>query len=203
MKKVLLVVVGMLGMASCYGQFGVKGGLNLANFGSDAENNQMRPALHLGVSYELSLAQKFSVYPELQYSLQGANAEDSEFAFDQSVAYINLMMPLSYNIGEKLSINAGPYLGMLVGAQAKSDGGDIDNKDLFKSTDFGLTLGGTFKINSAFGIGLHYLMGLADITDDGEGTETVVIDGFPVEVEQESQNITNRVIQLSLSYRLN
>ena len=41
--------------------FGVKAGLNMANYGGDIENTDSRTGLHFGVVAELELSDNFSV----------------------------------------------------------------------------------------------------------------------------------------------
>lgn len=204
MKKLLFISMLALGATLCNAQyFGIRGGLNLANIGGDAENNSMRPGFHIGAYYQSALSDKILFEPEVQFSLQGSNAEDDTFGFDQSITMLNIPLMAKYLVSDDFSINAGPYIGLILSAEAQSDAGDVDNKDFFRSLDYGLGLGATYELPSGLNLSLRYTLGLADITDDQGGTETVIIDGFPIEVEIEEQRITNQVIQFSVGYLFN
>lgn len=198
-----LLVLAVLGAVNCHAQFfGARAGLNLSNIGSDAVNNSIRPGYHLGVYYSTSLADNLWLEPELQYSAQGSNAEDETSAFDQTLSYLNIPMTFKYSVGTSVKIIGAPYAGILLAAEARSEAGDFDNKDLFKSIDYGIGLGLEYELSSSLNISARYLFGIADITDES-GTQTVVIDGIPVEVDVQDQTITNRVLQVSIGYDFN
>ncbi|MEM6526151.1 MAG: porin family protein [Bacteroidota bacterium] len=202
MKKLLFMTMLALGASIGHAQYyGFRGGFNLSNIGADAENNSMRPGFHIGAYYQVTLSDKILFEPELQLSLQGSNSDDD--TIDQSITMLNVPLLAKYLVTDELSINAGPYLGLIMGAEIKSDADDIDNKDFFNSLDFGLGLGASYELPSGINLSVRYLMGLADITDDEGGTETVIIDNFPVEIEVEEQRITNQVIQFSVGYLIN
>jgi hypothetical protein len=203
MKKILLMTLLVLGtLGSQAQQFGVRGGLNLANIGADAENNSLRPGLHVGAYYQVPLRDKFLLEPEAQLSFQGSNA-DTDPAFNQAITQINIPIIVKYKVTEAITVDAGPYAGFIRGAKIKSDDGDIDNKDFFNSLDFGVGLGASYQMTSGINFSIRYLAGLADITDDPSGTEIIIIDNVPVEVEVEEQKITNQVIQFSIGYTIN
>ena len=59
--------------------FGVKAGLNFACLsGDDAEDFDGRTSFHIGATAEFSLSETFSIQPELLYSGQGFNANESD-----------------------------------------------------------------------------------------------------------------------------
>lgn len=193
-----------LGASISHAQYyGFRGGFNLANIGADAENNSIRPGFHIGAYYQSTLSDKLLFEPEVQLSFQGANADDDALGFDQSITMLNVPLMAKYLVNDEFSVNAGPYIGLILGAEAKADDDDFDNKDFFNSLDFGLGLGASYELPSGINLSIRYLLGLADITDDEGGTETVIIDNFPVEVEVEEQRITNQVIQFSVGYLIN
>src|SRR5688500_11284231 len=137
MKKVFLSFVlaaSFLG-ASAQVQFGVKAGANIANLtGDDAEGSKSKFGLNAGAFVEIPVADKFSVKPELVYSLQGAKGEDDS---DEklNLSYINIPVLAKYNIAEGFFAETGPQIGFLVSAKAKDGDDDTDVKDAFKSTD--------------------------------------------------------------------
>ena len=194
----MLVLGASIGQAQYYGY---RGGFNLANLGADAENNSFRPGFHIGAYYQVTFSDKILFEPELQLSLQGSNSDDD--TIDQSITMLNIPLLAKYLVNDELSINAGPYLGLIMGAEAKSDADDFDNKDLFNALDYGLGLGASYELPSGINLSVRYLLGLADISDDESGTETVIVDNFPIEVEVEKQRITNQLIQFSVGYLIN
>jgi hypothetical protein len=182
MKKVVLSLVVLLISASAFAQLsgGVKGGLNLANWGGDAEGTDMRPAFHVGGYVNFALSDAISLQPELLYNSVGFKEGDGSLVAD----YISIPVMLLYNVNENFNIQAGPQLGLLMSAKAKEDGNSVDFKDFFTGTDFGVNVGvgANFgKLNAA----ARYCIGLANIIEDSG-----------------DQKVTNNVIQLSLGYKL-
>ena len=60
-----------------------------------------------------------------------------------------------YNVAEKFSLEAGPYIGFLTTAKMKVDvdgygSATEDIKDLLKSTDFGIALGMNYDFSDCF-----------------------------------------------------
>ncbi|MBS9766003.1 MAG: PorT family protein [Flavobacteriaceae bacterium] len=142
MKKIVFSMATFLVAFSFYAQnveFGVKGGLNVAFFTSDAKSEESKPryVYHFGVTAEIPIMDKFSIQPELLYSVQGLNGKVSdnfkvppipgvfpkgakgsyEVKATQSLAYINIPVMMKYYVAEGLSLELGPQLGILVGAK--------------------------------------------------------------------------------------
>lgn len=167
MKKVFLSFVlaaSFLG-ASAQVQFGVKAGANIANLtGDDADGSKSKFGLNAGAFVEIPVAEKFSVKPELVYSLQGAKGEDDS---DEklNLSYINIPVLAKYNIAEGFFAETGPQIGFLVSAKAKDGDDDTDVKDAFKSTDFSWALGLGYELPAGFGINARYNFGLSKITE--------------------------------------
>jgi hypothetical protein len=202
MKKILftLLVVCFAG-ATAFAQLsgGLKAGLNLANFGGDVENTDMRASFHFGGYVTFSLADKITLQPELLYNSVGAKydfVESDDFFGDIKwegafkLNYLSLPVMFGYNISDNFSIQAGPQLGFILSAkdegEASVDGFtesyDDDIKDGLKGTDFGFNFGiglNFGKLNAS----ARYSLGLSNV-NDGTG------------------DIKNNVIQLSIGYTL-
>lgn len=180
-------------------QFGMKGGLNLANLKSDSDTN-IKAGVHAGFFVEIKLDDKFSIQPELLFSMQGAKSE-YPFELDGTVydveetvklAYLNVPVMAKFYATREFSILAGPQAGFLVGAkdkvkvtyQGESNTQTVDAKDYVQSVDFGLNFGIGYDFSDKVGVEARYNLGLSNIfkvEEDGEGN--------------------NRVIQFSLSYK--
>lgn len=185
MKKSVLVIA-MLIMSTTfisaqeYVYFGVKGGVNFSSFSGDGyesfEDPKERTAYHLGLLAEIPLGERFSIQPEVLYSAQGYDiaslddADDIEFQLD----YINVPILAKFYLFNRFSIEAGPQIGFLVNEEVDfnpgDDGGDVNlDDDQFKSVDFGVGLGASYKISNFF-ISGRYNLGLSDIYDQ-EGVD--------------------------------
>ena len=170
MKKVFL---SFFLAASFYGasaqvQFGAKAGANLATFsGDDADGAKSKIGFNVGAFAEIPVAEKFSVKPELVYSLQGAKSE-GEGDYKVNLSYINVPVLAKYNIAEGFFAETGPQIGFLVAAKAKFDGESTDVKDGYKSTDFSWAFGVGYEFTETIGANLRYNLGLSKLDEGGD-----------------------------------
>ncbi len=162
--------------------FGAKGGLNLSTLKPDLNDPATRTSFHVGGMAEISLTEMFSIQPELLYSAQGATDESDN---DEVVKldYISIPIMAKYYVVNKLSIEGGPQIGILLKAEAEDDGETFDLKDNTKSTDIGFAFGLGYKLPNGLNFGARYFFG-SDINN----------------VDEDTDKIKNRVIQLSFGY---
>lgn len=165
MKKLLLVTaITILGLANMNAQdvkFGIKSGLNFATItGDNTSKDQTVTAFNIGAMAEIKISEKFSFQPELLYSPQGYslnNGSDNRIALN----YLNIPLMGKYYATKRLSLEAGPQIGFLLSTKG------INNKDLFKTTDFGVNFGLGYKLDSGLNFGARYVLGLTNINDVG------------------------------------
>lgn len=193
-KKIMVVVICLIFMTGVYAQdkkftWGVKAGLNLANFvGKDAEGTKMKAGFNVGVVTEYRFCDKFAVGPELLYSTQGCSIdmpgmdEDGESNSDKlkiNAQYINLPIMLKYYVIENLSINLGPQLGYAVSVKGKIGSHKMDYPGV-KKFDVALGVGATYHFGSIFA-DARYNYGLTKVV--------------------ENTNMKNSVIQIGVGYK--
>ncbi|WP_178984997.1 porin family protein [Winogradskyella helgolandensis] len=169
--------------------FGAKAGLNLASIsGDDTDDLDGRTAFHIGAVAEISISEKFSVQPELLYSIQGAAFKEDGYEETLKYDYLNLPIMAKYYVAEGFSVEAGPQVGFLLSSkyEAEFDGEseEADNDDA-SSIDFGLNFGLGYKMDSGLNFGVRYNLGLSNMYD-GEFS-----DDF---------SIKNNVLQVSVGY---
>lgn len=199
MKKILLSAVAIFALSVTTTQaqemmrFGAKAGVNIADFGGDAESEGSRTGLHIGVLAEFRLSETFSIQPELLYSMQGAKTKDltGEGEFDTKLDYINIPIMAKYYITEGLSIEAGPQVGFLMSANWE----DEDAKDYYKTIDFALNGGIAYDLPMGVFFQARYSAGLTSIAEDVE------IDTGLGSVSVSEVDIKNNVISLSVGYK--
>lgn len=180
MKKIILSAVAICAFTFANAQdmkFGVKGGLNSSTL-SGAEGAKSIVGIHLGGFAEFKVSDKFSVQPELLFSMQGAKND----VYTLNMNYINIPVMAKYAVAEKFNLQAGPQIGFLMSAKAES----TDVKDSMKSLDFGLNLGAGYDFTEKMFLDLRYNLGLAQTQKDLMVGETAS---------------KNAVIQLSLGYK--
>ena len=179
-------------------KFGAKGGINLANIvGDDAGDANMFVGFNAGFFVEIPVTDKLTIQPEILYSAHGSKSEGPlvidgslyDVKATMKLNYINIPVMFKYNVVEKFSLEAGPYVGFLTTAKMKVDvdgygSATEDMKDLVKSTDFGVALGMNYDFSDVIFANVRYQGGLTQIGDTGEG-----------------DNIKNSVFQLGLGFR--
>ncbi|NDI98151.1 PorT family protein [Flavobacterium sp. LaA7.5] len=187
MKKLLLSAAAIMAFSVVSHaqeiKFGVKAGLNIADFGGDAETEGSRTGFHAGGLAEFKLTETFSIQPELLYSMQGAKGNLAGEEFDIKLDYLNLPIMAKYYLMEGLSIEAGPQIGFLMSAKWE----DEDAKDYYKGIDIALNGGVAYDLPMGLFLQARYSAGLTSIAEDVEGAETV--------------DTMNNVISLSVGYK--
>lgn len=171
MKKVFLsffLAASFVG-ANAQVQFGVKAGANVANLiGSDADGSKAKFGFNAGAFAEIPVAEKFSVKPELVYSLQGAKGEEEGVDGKLNLSYINIPVLAKYNIAEGFFAETGPQLGILASAKAKVGDHSVDVKEGYKSIDFGWAFGLGYELAEGFGFNARYNLGLSKLGEDSD-----------------------------------
>lgn len=218
MRNLLVVAFFLIGYAFVNAQgsdrplqFGAKAGVNFSDItGDDVGSFSGRTSVHFGVLAEIPISEKFSFQPELLYSAQGSDYDDS---FSETVGgimysynaegtvkadYLNVPLMAKYYIAEGFSLEAGPQVGFLLSAKEEYDltftegsitetmSGDEDIKDSLKSIDFGVNFGVGYKLENGINFGARYNLGLTDTNDDPDFLG--------------DSSYKNSVIQLSVGY---
>ncbi len=144
-------------------KFGLKAGLNISNFTGDVEGNSFKPGIQAGAFVEIKTSDKMAIQPELMYSsLGGVKFDYVTLNFD----YLVLPVMVKYFATEKFTLEAGPQIGFLLSAKAKTDEGSEDVKSGFNSTDFGVNLGAGYDVSEKVNLSLRYTAGLSNILKD-------------------------------------
>ena len=177
-------------------------GLNVSSISGDATNVESAVSIHGGLVVEIPIDEKFSIQPELLFSIQGAKSdgvmeiEGDLYNVDERLilSYINVPVMVKYYITPKFGVHAGPQFGFLVSAKDKiefNDGagvaGDetVDVKDSFKTIDASFGLGLSYDFTEKIFAETRFNIGLSNISD----VETV--------------DLQNNVFQISVGYRFN
>jgi hypothetical protein len=164
--------------------FGVKGGMNFSNFVGTVEDQGIRSSIHLGLLAEIMVSDNFSIQPELLYSKQGSTYTGQVPGFERTkLDYILLPVEAKFKLIDKLSLEVGPQLGILMSSRLKTNTSN-DKIDGLKSIDFSINAGLQYHINNAAFVQGRYVLGLSD-----------------TRLSDNSNNrISNSVIQLSIGY---
>ena len=163
--------------------FGVKAGLNIANFsGGDGDRNSLL-TYHLGGVAEISLSERFSLQPEVLYTRQGSEAQatNEQEAVKVKLDYLAIPLMAKYYIADRFTIEVGPQFAFLLEDKAEFVDADLPDADTDASGfDLLANIGLGYAINNNIFLQTRYSYGIT----------TVV----------ENPDIKNSVFQVSLGY---
>src|SRR5690606_22749994 len=103
-------------------RLGAKAGVNFSNFGGDVEDSDMRTGFHIGGLVEIPFNERFSIQPEVLYTAQGAEFNESgsiggvpyNYNLTTKLDYIQLPVMAKVYVVEGLALEAGPQVAFLV-----------------------------------------------------------------------------------------
>jgi opacity protein-like surface antigen len=197
---VLLCAFGLAMPASAQVRLGLIGGLNLANVSIDPDSDPKASnltAFGAGGVVHIRLAENLALQLEPMYLQKGAKQEGSfsdpnvgTISFDVKTKANYIEVPAMFKVAfgtntTKPYVMAGPTIGFLMSAKqtgSASAFGTVeqineDIKDSVKSIDFGVGFGGGVSFpagNNALFVEGRYTLGLTNINDDPEDTETKI-----------------------------
>ena len=184
MKKLLVLsiitVFGLINSVKAQNiDFGLKGGLNIANIsGGDVDRNNLF-TFHIGGFTELHINEKFSIQPELFYTRQGSETENM---LKVKIDYLAIPLLAKYYLADKFSIEAGPQISFLINDKIKFNDSSIPDAETdAASFDFGLNLGFGYDVSTNMFVQARYNFGITTIA--------------------ENPDVTNSVFQISLGYK--
>ncbi|NOU58454.1 porin family protein [Marinifilum caeruleilacunae] len=176
MKKFLLLVVVLFIGTSVFAQdsqFGIKGGLNFANFkGDDVEDTDMKTDIFIGAFARFAIDEKLAFQPELVYSRQGFKIDGDGGDATWKSNYMNIPLLLRAGLADKFHALVGPQIGFHLSSEAEiSSGGSSlseDADDQMKGVDLSFALGLEYDITDKVALGLRYNLGLSNIIDEDD-----------------------------------
>jgi hypothetical protein len=176
MKK-LILSIGLLASISAAAQaqsikYGIKAGASLTTVtGSDVDHAKNKFGFNGGVLANFGFNDMISIQPEVLYSMKGAKRDDTN-DMRVNLNYIDVPVLLKVSTGATgLFFEAGPQVGFLASAKTKLGGVSFDDKDGYKTIDFGYAAGLGFQVESGPNIGLRYNGGFTNILKDAnDGT---------------------------------
>jgi opacity protein-like surface antigen len=199
MKKIILVFIAALGFVTANAQnkgnieFGFGAGLNRSTVSNnDGDYADSNTSFNLGASADYYFSDRWSIKAKLFYDRKGwdngtiTNLDNGmTYTTNYNLDYLTVPVMANWHFGRQRNwyLNFGPYAGFLLSAKETSF--DLDFKDNFKSTDFGLGLGIGVKIpvSEFIKIYIEYdgQVGFSDIFDgQGDDNYTTSRDAFNV-----------------------
>jgi hypothetical protein len=191
-KTILLLSISLLAVASVIAQnkprFIFTPGLSLAKASFEPSGDadiKSKIGFDGGVGVEFGISKYLAIQPEVNYSMQGLEAEGDGSKTVIKLDYITIPVLAKIKPTTGLSILVGPQIGFLTSAKAEITGqDDQDLKALLKSTDFFGVFGAEYQFTNGFFVGARYQLGFADIVD----------------AENASAEIKNRALTFRVGY---
>ncbi|GGD18537.1 porin family protein [Flavobacterium orientale] len=214
--SLVVVLLTTLNVAAQKVTFGAKAGLNLATLTGDIDGVKTIPGYHVGGIADIQITEKFSIQPELLYSLEGGKSsffyEDEFTLFDTKeryeLGYLNLPVMAKYHFADGLSLEVGPQIGYLLHANSHYDvninfgdeinideSGKEDIKDFVEKINVGVNFGLGYQLKNNLFFQARYHLGLTDINKDLQE------EGFEEEPSESLGKIKNSSFQFSIGYR--
>ncbi|PWL29851.1 porin family protein [uncultured Roseivirga sp.] len=203
-KRIILLVLPMLMLAvgTAQAQGGLIIGANMSNLYIDnVDDENSKIGINVGLYNRWGAEEGIGLRTELLYSQKGAAAQYNNFLqgsgkYRFNLNYLKVPAMLSLKAGP-LDIHAGPYIGILLGANVKdvdSDGNinqisELDRDD-FNTTDYGAAVGLGLGFSGGH-ISLRYNYGMREIGKDGSFAG------------QATEDAKNSALTLSLGLGLN
>ncbi len=164
-------------------KFGIKAGMNFASLYGDMNSAGIRPGVYAGFYARIPVSDKFSVQPEVLYSMQGADSDNYyywngywyyESGTEQKyeLDYINVPIMVQYEIIKGLRAELGPQFSFAVNKKHKFRYYDRNfnnqyissDKDL-NSFDVGLNMGINYELPSGINFAARYSIGFINVND--------------------------------------
>jgi hypothetical protein len=177
--------------AKPFPQFGIKGGVNLADVKTDLyPNHDFKLDFNAGLFAHIHLNTHLAVQPEVVYSRQGFKQQQtSNREIDMKLGYINIPVLVQY-MYRGVRIETGPQVGFLVHAKAKASSGEVyEMMNYLKHIDFSWDFGGSYLSALGLGIFARYDLGISNIN------KKVAVTGI------QNDEMNNRVWQFGLFYQ--
>jgi hypothetical protein len=188
MKKILLLIfaAGLVSFAEAQVQFGIKGGINLANLNLSntglASYYKSITEFNAGLLVSIPLNKIFYVQPEIIYSEQGSVVpETSNVKFEVNTQYINVPVLFKYLHKSGLFAETGPQVGFLTAADV-TYATKYSIKSSSEPVDFSWAFGAGYKLPCMnLGVDARYNLGLTTM-DKSTSSGTVKNSVFQIDL---------------------
>jgi len=144
--------------------WGYKIGINGSNLRiEDGADANWKTGLATGLFFNIKLANKLSLQPEVLYSSMGArNVVNGSGSL--RLNYFSLPVMAKYKVCKNFSVLAGPQMDMLIQAKTKSSSNQLSKvTNDYNESSFNLTGGAEYWPVHCFGFSARYIYGLNDV----------------------------------------
>lgn len=170
-KNVLLLAIVVTISSFSYAQsnikFGIKAGVNYANFTNTQIKTDAITSYHAGLLLEIGLFDNLAIQPEILYSTVGASFDTAVTDFKNELGYISIPLMAKFNLSETLFLEAGPQGSFL-----------LENKDEvysdYNKFDFAVNAGLGVNLTKNLFASARYSLGVTEISRTADAKNAVV-----------------------------
>lgn len=171
MKKLVLLIVILLTISQLnYAQsnikFGLKAGLNYANFANTEIQTDAITNYHAGILVEFSIFDNLAIQPELLYTTVGASYNTAVSDFKNELGYISIPVMAKFKLSDALFLEAGPQGSFLLSKRNEAF-------DDYKNFDFSLNGGLGVNLTKNLFVSARYCLGVTEISRDANAKNSV------------------------------
>jgi hypothetical protein len=200
-KKVILFVIILLFFSeisfSQRFKAGILAGFTTSQVSGDQLSGFNKSGFEFGGLVSTSLSEKFDLSFQIVFIQKGSKKPihpdigDYEY-YRMSLNYIEVPVLFHYNFSKKIQFEFGPAFGALISSKEEDEFGEIPAPKEFKSYDFSLMIGMSYRLFNNFYLNLEGSNSVLPIREAGvEGGQKVNIDQF------------NSVLMFSFKYIFN
>lgn len=164
--KTMVLAFGLLALTTVEAQkIGVRAGANMATItGKDVSGVKPMTSFYAGVYKEFAVVPElFFIQPELQYSMQGYKANDTNY----TIGYLQLPVMARVYMLKTISLEAGPQIGYKVND-------NLENNDNLNSFDASVAGGLGFNFPMGLSLSARYVHGLTNIFKETDAKHQVI-----------------------------
>ena len=136
---------------------GLIGGMSTSEISGDRFNGPSKVGLFTGVFGNFYISDKSSIQMELEYIQKGSrkvpDSTDVTF-YLLRINYVEIPLLYKYDLTKKITFEAGPSLGYLIGKYEEVNGEELTNP--FKKWDFQLAVGGYYNLTKHLKFNVRY-----------------------------------------------
>jgi len=172
MKRIVILILLALPFISPAQdiRYGVKAGLNLANYQGEDNGGRFKAGAYSGLFVNYKFTDMFAIQTELVYSQQGSRDHIDGNSVTTSLDYLTVpvLMQFSLNNFDQFIFVLGPQVGYLLDSKVKTEVGTEHDKSIYEDFDFGIIAGIEYEFSDHFLINTRYYYGLIKFFNQSE-----------------------------------
>ena len=169
---IILILVSCCSHGQRFNAF-LNGGVAASQVSGDGLGGFDKAGVSFSAGVITAMTEKLSIAMEIGYLQKGSRKpsrldQGDPIQYLLRLNYIEVPVYLSYEAGKRLSLMAGPSVGVLLSALEENERGEIDYNPPFKSTDISITGGLQYYLSDQWAISLRTVQSVVPVREFGE-----------------------------------